>query len=243
VFEALLGVASFIAGAIASIAGFGIGSILTPLFSLKIETRIAVAAVSIPHLAATALRFWFLRRDIDKRVLINFGIFSAIGGLLGALLNAAASSPVLTFVFAGLLIFAGVSDLTGFASKMRFGSKAAWAAGALSGILGGMVGNQGGIRSAALLGFNLNRQAYVATATAAGLIVDAARMPVYFVTSGADLRPLAGLILISSIGAVGGTIVGTRILHHLPERVFRISVDILLVALGLFMLTRALRGN
>lgn len=68
-------------------------------------------------------------------------------------------------------------------------------------------------------------------------------MPVYFVTSGADLRRLAGLILISSIGAVGGTIVGTRILHHLPERVFRISVDILLVALGLFMLTRALRGN
>lgn len=241
-FEVLVGIGSFVAGAIAAVAGFGIGSLLTPILAVKSDTRIAVAAVSIPHLIATALRFWFLRKSVDKRVLINFGIFSAIGGLLGAVLNAAASNPALTLVFAALLIFVGMSDLTGFASKLRFGPKFAWVAGALSGILGGMVGNQGGIRSAALLGFNLNRQAYVATATAAGLIVDGARMPVYFLTTGSDLRPLSSLILISSVGAVMGTVAGTFILQRLPERTFRVSVDVLIIALGLFMLTRALRS-
>ena len=37
----------------------------------------------------------------------------------------------------------------------------AWLAGALSGLLGGLVGNQGGIRSAALLGFNLSKANFV----------------------------------------------------------------------------------
>ena len=40
---------------------------------------------------------------------------------------------------------------------------AAWIAGAMSGFLGGLVGNQGGIRTAAMLGFEVPRQAFVAT--------------------------------------------------------------------------------
>ena len=52
-------------------------------------------------------------------------------------------------------------------------------------MLGGLVGNQGGLRSAALLGFRLDRDTFVATATAIGLFVDGARMPIYFFTHGA----------------------------------------------------------
>jgi hypothetical protein len=50
--------------------------------------------------------------------------------------------------------------------------------GAVSGVLGSLVGNQGGIRSLAMLGFDVPRRAFVATATAVGLIVDGARLPV-----------------------------------------------------------------
>lgn len=74
------------APASAAVTGFGIGSLLTPLLALQVDTRLAVAAVSIPHVVGTELRFrgWV-----------------------------------------------------------------AWVAGAASGLLGGLVGNQGGIRSAA----------------------------------------------------------------------------------------------
>jgi hypothetical protein len=51
-----------------------------------------------------------LRKDVDKRVLIDFGILSA-GGLAGALQNSIASNPALTLVFAALLMFAGVTSL------------------------------------------------------------------------------------------------------------------------------------
>ena len=52
-FMTLLAAASIAAGAIASVAGFGIGSILTPVFALRVDMPLAVAAVAIPHLAAT----------------------------------------------------------------------------------------------------------------------------------------------------------------------------------------------
>src|SRR5882672_7870643 len=68
-FEALLFLGSVSAGAIASVAGFGVGSVLTPLFTLAVDTRLAVAAVSIPHLAATSLRLWIMRRQVDWRLL------------------------------------------------------------------------------------------------------------------------------------------------------------------------------
>ena len=37
-----------VAGAIAAVTGFGIGSLLTPVLALQVDTRLAVAAVSIP---------------------------------------------------------------------------------------------------------------------------------------------------------------------------------------------------
>src|SRR5207244_12447167 len=124
------------------------------------------------------------------RLLWSFGLMSAAGGLAGALLHAYADNPALTIVFGGLLVFTGVMGLTGFSERLRFRGWVAWLAGAVSGVLGGLVGNQGGIRSAAMLGFDVPRQAFVATATAVGLIVDGARMPVYLVTQGQEVATL-----------------------------------------------------
>lgn len=242
-FELSAGIAGFFAGAIASVAGFGIGSILTPLLSLQLGTQLAVAAVSIPHLIATFLRFWMLRRFVDTTVLIHFGILSAAGGLAGAYLHSAAPSPVLALIFGLLLLFAGISGVTGFTAKLCFGRTAAWFAGAAAGFLGGLVGNQGGIRSAALLGFGLRRDAFVATATAIALIVDAARMPVYFVNFGGELPAAANLIAASTAGAIVGTYSGAALLRRIPERRFHGTVGAIILALGCFMLVRAIQGQ
>lgn len=235
----LLFLAAIVAGAIASLAGFGIGSILTPILALNVGTKQAVVAVSIPHLIATAIRFWALRRSIDLRVLRNFGIASAAGGLLGALLGAHFSSPVLSYILGGLLVFAGITGLTGLAQKMRFGTAIAWLGGAASGLLGGLVGNQGGIRSAALQGFNLEAKAFVATATAIALVVDGARMPVYFLTSPDTAEKLALWIVAMVGGVVIGTLAGKQVLQRIPQTYFRRLVALLILALGIVMLIAA----
>ena len=229
-------VAALIAGAIASIAGFGIGSILTPLLAVFLGTKTAVAVVSVPHLLATALRFSLIRQHLDRRVLLTFGITSGIGGLAGALLHVWLHSKVLGYTLGGLLLFAGITGVTGIASRMKFGTTTGWIAGALSGIFGGLVGNQGGIRSAALLGFDVPKEAFVATATAIALLVDGFRMPVYAATQWNDLRGAWEFMLIASLGVIAGTLVGQRALKRIPPPTFRTIVSVIILALGVWML-------
>jgi hypothetical protein len=142
-------VAGAVAGGVASVAGFGIGSLLTPLLVTHVTTKVAVAAVAIPHVIGTAARLWLLRGEVDRHLLVRFGLTSAAGGLAGALLQGQTTSAGLTIVFGVLLLFVAASELTGLSKRMRFRGPAAWIAGALSGLLGGLVGNQGGIRTPA----------------------------------------------------------------------------------------------
>jgi len=96
--EAVIFVVGLVAGSIASVTGFGIGSLLTPLLAVPMGTRLAVAAVAVPHVVGTALRFWRLDVSPDRHVLRSFGITSAGGGLVGALLHGWAGNPALTIV-------------------------------------------------------------------------------------------------------------------------------------------------
>ena len=230
---------AILAGAVASVVGFGIGSLITPVLAIETGMKLAVAAVAIPHFAGTLVRFWSLRRAIDRRVLLHFGIASAAGGLLGAVLHAWAGGAALTAVFGGLLIFAGLSGLTGAITRVRLGRRAALVAGSLSGLFGGMVGNQGGIRSAALLGFGLSRDKFVGTATAIALIVDLARLPVYVWAEGRALLAMWETIALLTAAVVLGTVLGRRLLARVPEDVFHRIVSALVLALGVWMLIRA----
>ncbi len=232
----LLTLAGVLAGAIAAISGFGIGSILTPLLAAWIGTKLAVAVVSIPHFIGTALRFAVIRQHVDRRVLWSFGLTSAAGGLLGAILHIWLRSVILGYVLGALLVFAGITGVTGVATRMRFGPRAGWMAGALSGVFGGMVGNQGGIRSAALLGFNLQRDAFVATATAIALLVDVFRMPVYAAVQFHAIVSQWPLAAMATVGVVIGTLSGKWMLRRIPENVFRLIVSGIILALGVWML-------
>jgi uncharacterized membrane protein YfcA len=235
-FALLTVIAGIAAGGIASVAGFGIGSLLTPLFVTLVPTQVAVAAVSIPHVVGTAARFWLLRGHVDHQLLVRFGLTSAAGGLAGALLQARIGSAGLTILFGSLLLFVAVSEFTGLSKRMRFRGAVAWIAGALSGLLGGLVGNQGGIRSAAMLGVDVPRQAFVGTATAVALIVDGARLPVYLATTGGELLEMWPTIAIATIAVACGTLFGHRVLIRIPEEKFRPTVAVLLAILGGVML-------
>lgn len=240
-FDTLLFVTAFLAGAVAAVTGFGIGSLLTPVLALQVDTRLAVAAVSVPHAIGTAVRFCLVRSVVDRRVLWSFGLTSAAGGLAGAALHELASNRGLSVVFGLLLLFAAASEITGLARRMRFRGPIAWIAGGLSGFLGGLVGNQGGIRSAALLGFGLSKERFVGTATAIALFVDGARVPVYVATQQQQLVALWPWVALTAIGATIGTLAGTRVLKWIPEVWFRRVLALVLTVLGSAMLLRGAR--
>jgi uncharacterized membrane protein YfcA len=238
VFQIVLAIVSIAAGAVASLAGFGIGSLLTPLLTLETGISIAVAGVSIAHFCGTALRFFLMRKHVNKRVLLSFGLTSAAGGLVGALLHNVFQNIVLTIIFGCLLIFAGILGLTGLSAKLGFKGIVAWMAGGVSGLFGGLVGNQGGIRSAALLGFRLDKDQFVATATGIALIVDVARMPVYIAFQKAQIAEIWQFILVTALGVVIGTIGGKKILEKLPENVFKKTVASIILLVGIWVLVQ-----
>jgi uncharacterized membrane protein YfcA len=232
----LLPVAIF-AGGVAAIAGFGIGSLMTPLLAVEFGTRTAVLLVAIPHAAATGLRLWLLRADVDRRVLLTFGTASFLGGLVGALFLTVFASRTMGIILGVLLIFSGLGGLTGLTARMRI-PPGPWAvaAGVASGAFGGLVGNQGGIRAAALLQFGLSPAATVATATGIAMAVDVARLPIYLAVGDSEILANWPYVVVGVVGVVVGTLLATPLLRRLPEATFRRSVFALIAALGVLLL-------
>jgi uncharacterized protein len=229
-----------LAAAVAGVVGFGIGSLVTPALAVHVGTKAAVAIVAVPHMVATGLRLWHLRSSVDREVLATFGLASAAGGLIGAFLYATFANAALTAALGILLVLSGVAEFSGVATRLPLSRSASIGAGALSGLFGGLVGNQGGIRSAALLHFGLPREALVATATATALLVDAARVPVYLVTASSDLVRGWPIVLVLVTAVVVGTLLGVPILRRLSEALFRRILAVLLVLVGLTLVATVL---
>jgi uncharacterized protein len=235
-FRIALVTVAFFAGSISSITGFGIGTILTPFMALQFGVKLAVAAVSVPHCTGNAIRFWTLRDKLDKRVLRTFGVMSAAGALAGSLLHVFTPNPALRYVLAALLIFAGLLGVTGREAHVRLGRVGAWIGGGLSGFFGALIGNQGGLRAAAMLAFDVPKEAFVATATATALIVDAVRMPVYAAHEWRAIAAILPEVLLGAAGVVAGTYFGRAIFGRIPETLFRRFVAALILMLGVAML-------
>ena len=134
-----------------------------------------------------------------------------------------------------LLILTGLANLTRGFGGWRPGSLVAAVLGLLSGIFGGLVGNQGGLRAAGLTAFSLEPRAYMATATAVALLIDAARTPIYLARGADALVELAASIAVATAGCVAGTILGAPVFFLIPADRYRTLVGAGVIALGLWL--------
>jgi hypothetical protein len=223
----------------AALTGAGIGSTLVPLFAAKVDFKVAVAAATVPHLVGSVMRAAQLWKDVDRALLVRFGSLSAAGSLAGAFLHTRIRGPAVTFLFAALLVMAGALGLLGLSEKVRLRGAGSWIAGALSGLFGGVAGEQGGLRAVGLLGFDLRREAFVAAATAVAVVVDAVRAPIYLVTQWDAVEPLAGLLALAGAAVVAGTWLGGRMRERVPEGAFRRVVSAVVLLIGVLLLLRS----
>jgi uncharacterized membrane protein YfcA len=190
----------------------------------------------LPHAAATAVRCWRLRAHVERAVVLRFGLLSAAGALAGAVIYTRLGPGALTRVLGGLLLLTAVAQLTGWTSRWQPRGPLVGLFGLVSGFFGGIAGNQGGLRSAALTAFRLPPLSFVATATAIGLLVDAARTPVYLWHSGPLLQTLWIPIAVATVGVLIGTLIGERMLLGLSPRRFGQAIGAAIGALGIWML-------
>jgi len=165
-------VTAFLAAALTLMTGFGLGTILTPVFLLFYDVKIAILIVAVVHLLNNLLKFSLFSRHLNIEILKRFGILTITGAFIGAFLQGRMNSDTVKVLLGISLIFLGLKEASGFGEKVRLPKKIDFIGGFLSGLLGGLVGNQGAIRSAYLLNYNIPKETFIATATIIASIVD-----------------------------------------------------------------------
>jgi uncharacterized membrane protein YfcA len=227
--------AALFAAGLTLYSGFGLGTLLLPVFALFYPVEVAVAATAVVHGANNVFKVALVGRYADTGVVLRFGltaIAAAVAGaaLLGLLAGAGtdlewavaglsgATTPLKLLMGSLMLVFALFELLPRF-RKLQFDRKYLPLGGILSGFFGGLSGHQGALRAAFLVKTGLTTEAFVGTSSVIGLMVDVVRIATYAVLiawAGGRLEIPAGsapLVATGIVAAFTGVLIGKRYLH------------------------------
>lgn len=80
----LIGAAAVLAAGLTLFSGFGLGTILMPVFALFFPVPLALAATAVVHLANNLFKLGLMARRADWRVVLRFGAPAAFAAFAGA---------------------------------------------------------------------------------------------------------------------------------------------------------------
>ena len=233
-------------------SGFGLGTIMVPVFLLFFPELLAITLAGIVHLLNNMFKITLVWRYIDKSVLLRFGLPALLTAFAGAyLLSQMAETEhiidysiagydgqtsILKLAIASLLFVFAMVELLPFAKKFTVGKDKLILGGLLSGFGGGLSGHQGALRTIFLVKVGMSPEAFIATGISIALIVDLTRIPIYF--KGMDLALIAQestLLITTTLAAFVGALIGRRFLKKVKIAALQtlVGVLILLVALSL----------
>ncbi|HYG49543.1 MAG TPA: TSUP family transporter, partial [Flavobacteriales bacterium] len=176
-------------------SGFGLGTLMTPVFALFFPIDLAIALTAIVHFLNNVFKLFLVGKHANKQILIRFGIPSVAAALLGAwlLYTIGKMPPLYTYTMnekvfavapvkltiAVLLAFFALFELIPTLKKMAIDKKYLPLGGLLSGFFGGLSGNQGALRSAFLMRAGLSKEGFIATGVVLACFIDISRLGVY----------------------------------------------------------------
>lgn len=243
-------VAAFVTAILTFFSGFGLGTILTPVFMFFFPVDLAIALTGVVHFFNNIFKIILVGRKADRAVLIRFGIPAVIAAFIGAwvLLHIPDSQPLFDYTLFGrtfevypvkliisvLLIIFATMDLIPYFNKLQFGKEKLPLGGVLSGFFGGLSGNQGALRSAFLIKAGLTKEAFIGTAVVVSTFVDFTRLSVYatrFVKSG--LSDNIMLVAFAILAAISGAYIGNKLLKKVTIKYIQILIAIMLIIVSL----------
>ncbi|MBI2853860.1 MAG: TSUP family transporter [Chloroflexi bacterium] len=253
----LVVVAALIVSAIALYSGFGLGTLLLPVFALFFPVPVAVAATAVVHLANNIFRLGLVGRHANRRVVLLFALPAVGAAILGALLLARVSSipPLASYhlgsqefsvstvklVVAILIAGFAVLELAPTLSNWKVAPRYLPVGGLLSGFFGGLSGQQGALRAPFLASAGLRTAGFAGTTAVAAIMVDVTRLAVYGPTilrqsySTVFEHGGAGLVVAAIIAAFLGTYLSSRYLKKITMSTIRKLVGVLLVIVAVVL--------
>jgi uncharacterized membrane protein YfcA len=92
---------AFLTSILTFFSGFGLGTILLPVFALFFPIELAVALTGVVHFFNNVFKLFLVGKNANKAVLINFGIPAVFAAIIGAyvLVNITDIKPLYTYTF------------------------------------------------------------------------------------------------------------------------------------------------
>ena len=246
----IISVAAFLVAILTFFSGFGLGTILTPVFMIFFPVELAIALTGVVHFFNNIFKLFLVGKNANKEVLLRFGVPAVIAAIIGSwiLLNITGLQPLFSYSAFGrqfevypvkfiisvlLIIFASI-DLIPYFNTLQFGKNKLPIGGALSGFFGGLSGNQGALRTAFLIKAGLSKEAFVATAVVVSTFVDFTRLSIYatgFAKSG--LTNNLTLVISATLAGIAGSYLGNRLLKKVTLRFLQVTIAIMLILISL----------
>lgn len=235
-------------------SGFGLGTLLLPVFLLFFPIQEAILLTAIVHLLNNLFKGVLTGRSISIPVLLRFGIPSVAGAWLGAwllgtlgessvwieysLMGHTCSIRTLNILIGLLLLLFTLFEVIPALENLEF--PAAWMipGGILSGFFGGLSGHQGALRSAFLVRAGLSKETFIATGTAIAIGVDLTRISRYlFGPEGAMMASgQTGLIVVAVLFAFAGSWFGKKLLSKTTIGSIQKMVALFMAIIGVLTL-------
>lgn len=231
-----------VAAALTVPAGFGLATMMTPVFLVWFDPHQAIAGVAIVHGVHNLIKSRMLREHIDRDALKRFGWALLIGALIGAVLQSFIPSDPLLLVVGLALIVLPLLKVSESWSSIRLPEAEDRLGGFGSGFLGGLTGHQGALRAMFLKERLPDKSAYAATAAVLALVVDLTRIPIYLVNDASVLSTNTWLMVGFVLSALVGAQLGKRWLERWKSDDIQRGIVIGLVITGLLYVREALEA-
>jgi uncharacterized protein len=245
---------AFLVAILTFFSGFGLGTLLTPIMMIFFPVEVAIALTGVVHFANNMFKLVLVGKNVNKEVLLRFGIPAVIFAFIGALLLVKIPNfePLYTYqlfgktfqifpiklIVAVLMLFFAIIDLIPYFNQLQFDKSKLPIGGALSGFFGGLTGAQGALRSAFLIRSGLSKEAFVGTTVVISSFVDFTRLGVYSTRIlNLDLNENLPLLVSATLSAMTGAFIGNQMLKKVTLKFLQVSVAVFLfllsIALGL----------
>lgn len=246
----VLSIVAFAVSILTFFSGFGLGTILTPVFMIFFPVELAIGLTGIVHFFNNIFKLFLVGKHADKTVLVQFGIPAVVAAIAGSwlLFKIPDQNPLFTYhllgkplevypaklIIAVLLVIFASMELIPFFKKLQFGKDKLPIGGVLSGFFGGLSGNQGALRSAFLIKAGLSKEAFVATAVVVSTFVDFTRLTIYAANfSKSGLSGNIVLVATVTLSAIFGAFIGNQLLKKVTLHFLQTTVAVLLIVISL----------
>ncbi len=225
--------AALLASTLAAVAGFGGAAVLLPALVAMFGVRDAIPILTVAQLVGNGSRVWFNRREVAVPVVGWFALGAVPLALLGGVLFATAPLGALKRLVGAFLLLMVLWRHIPRAANWRPGVRTFAVIGAVFSFLSALVGSVGPLMAPFFLAYGLVKGGYIGTEALATVVMHVTKLAAYQGTAILTLRAVAVGLALGPIMIVGSYI-GKRILDRLPERVFVVIIELVLVGAGLW---------